>query len=78
MIVPDRKTVRAPFGAFYGLNPTNSPGQSDAPLKCDQQAVILERTMNGGKMVPLYSARIEDLGPGDFVKAQCSPAATPK
>jgi hypothetical protein len=22
-------------------------------------------------MVPLYAARIEDLGPGDFVKAEC-------
>jgi hypothetical protein len=22
-------------------------------------------------MVPLYSARIEDLGPGDFVRVQC-------
>ena len=32
---------------------------------------MLERTMNGGKMVPLYAARVEDLGPGDFVKAEC-------
>jgi hypothetical protein len=23
-------------------------------------------------MVPLYAARIEDLGPGDFVKAECA------
>jgi hypothetical protein len=22
-------------------------------------------------MVPLYAARIEDLGPGDFVRAEC-------
>src|SRR5204863_9789937 len=52
MVVPDRKTVRASFGAFYGLNLTNSPGQIEAPLKCDQQAVILERTMNRGKHGP--------------------------
>jgi hypothetical protein len=25
----------------------------------------------GAKMVPLYPARIEDLGPGDFVKLDC-------
>jgi hypothetical protein len=26
----------------------------------------------GAKMVPLYAARIEDLGPGDFVKVYCA------
>jgi hypothetical protein len=27
-------------------------------------------------MVPLYAARIEDLGPGEFVKAECVACAT--
>jgi hypothetical protein len=27
--------------------------------------------MNAGKMVPLYDARIQDLGPGDFVRVRC-------
>jgi hypothetical protein len=32
-----------------------------------------ERTENvGAKVVPLYAARIEDLGPGDFVKVDCA------
>ena len=26
----------------------------------------------GTKMVPVYAARIEDLGPGDFVKVDCT------
>src|SRR5271155_3776437 len=33
----------------------------------------VEQTENiGAKMVPLYAARIEDLGPGDFVKVDCA------
>jgi hypothetical protein len=31
-----------------------------------------ERTQNMTKMVPLYAARIEDLGSGDFVKVDCA------
>src|SRR5437867_424929 len=32
-----------------------------------------ERTENMlAEMVPLYAARIEDLGPGDFVKVDCA------
>jgi hypothetical protein len=32
-----------------------------------------EQTENiGAKVVPLYAARIEDLGPGDFVKVDCA------
>ena len=27
---------------------------------------------SGAEMVPLYAARIEDLGPGDFVKVDCA------
>jgi hypothetical protein len=27
-------------------------------------------------MLPLYAARIEDLGVGDFVKIDCAPATT--
>jgi hypothetical protein len=35
--------------------------------------VLLEQTENiGAQMVPLYAARIEDLGPGDFVKVDCA------
>ena len=30
-----------------------------------------EQSANRGKMVPLYTARIEDLGPGDLVKVEC-------
>jgi hypothetical protein len=34
---------------------------------------VLERTENVRRgMVPLYAARIEDLGPGDFVKVDCA------
>jgi hypothetical protein len=38
---------------------------------------ILERTANRGKgkMVPLYAARIEDLGPGDLVRVECAACA---
>jgi hypothetical protein len=34
---------------------------------------VLDENKSGtnGKMVPLYAARIEDLGPGDFVKVDC-------
>ena len=32
---------------------------------------IIERTANGSKMAPLYAARIEDLGPNDFVRVEC-------
>jgi len=33
----------------------------------------MERTENMvAEMVPLYAARIEDLGPGDFVKVDCA------
>jgi ribosomal protein S27E len=32
-----------------------------------------EQTENmGAQMVPVYAARIEDLGPGDFVKVDCA------
>jgi hypothetical protein len=32
-----------------------------------------EQTENvGAQMVPLYAARIEDLGPGDSVKVDCA------
>jgi hypothetical protein len=31
-----------------------------------------ERRTSDVKMVPLYAARIEDLGPGDFVKVDCA------
>jgi hypothetical protein len=31
----------------------------------------IERTWNRGKMVPLYSARVSDLKPGDFVQVEC-------
>jgi hypothetical protein len=31
-----------------------------------------EHTRNIVEMVPLYLARIEDLGPGDFVKVDCA------
>jgi len=30
----------------------------------------------GGERLPLYAARIEDLGSGDFVKVDCAPATT--
>jgi hypothetical protein len=29
-------------------------------------------------MLPLYAARIEDLGPGDFVKVDCAPLLAPE
>jgi hypothetical protein len=33
----------------------------------------MQRTENrGSEMMPLYAARIEDLGPGDFVKVDCA------
>jgi hypothetical protein len=28
-------------------------------------------TLEGRSLVPLYAARVEDLGPGDFVKVDC-------
>jgi hypothetical protein len=31
-----------------------------------------EQRTSGAKMVPLYAARIEDLGSGDFVKIDCA------
>jgi hypothetical protein len=31
-----------------------------------------EQRTSGVKMVPLYAARIEDLGSGDFVKIDCA------
>jgi hypothetical protein len=31
-----------------------------------------QRDNFGTKMVPVYAARIEDLGPGDFVKVDCT------
>jgi hypothetical protein len=37
-----------------------------APSKCLGESVIPK------KMVPLYAARIEDLGPGDFAKVDCA------
>src|SRR5947208_475449 len=44
----------------------------------DPQAYVLcsfytvQAKCRGSRMVPLYACRIEDLGPGDFVKVDCT------
>jgi hypothetical protein len=41
--------------------------------RLDPCCSLIEQTENiGARMVPLYLARIEDLGPGDFVRVDCA------
>jgi hypothetical protein len=46
--------------------------QADHPVDDALDTCCVVPNNSERKMVPLYAARIEDLGPGDFVKVDCS------
>ena len=62
----------ATVAAFFRFMPPNIGHQAALDESAPVAFSYREQSENRARIVPLYEARIEDLGPGDFLRVECA------